>query len=86
MPDGSLAGSTATLLDGVRNMVRWTGRGLDQILPMATINPARLAGVSQTKGSLAPGKDADLVVIDDEYNVVFSMVRGKIIENTGKSS
>lgn len=86
LPDGSLAGSTATLLDGVRNMVRWTGRGLDQILPMATINPARLAGVSQTKGSLAPGKDADLVVIDDEFNVVFSMVRGKIIENTGKSS
>lgn len=85
LANGALAGSTGTLLEGVKNMLRWTGGSLEDILPMATINPALLAGVSVTKGSLAPGKDADLVVLDHEYNVVFSMVKGRVIENPGET-
>jgi len=82
LANGVLAGSTGTLLEGVKNMMRWTGGALEDILPMATINPAVLAGVSGSKGSLAPGKDADLVVLDNEHNVVFSLVNGTVIEGT----
>jgi imidazolonepropionase-like amidohydrolase len=41
---------------------------------MATVNPAKVAQVWNRKGSLAPGKDADLVVLDDDHNVVWSVV------------
>ena len=80
MADGTLAGSTATLLDGVKNLIRWTRRSLEDIIPMATANPATVAGVSECKGSLTPGKDADLVVLDKEFDVVFTMVGGNIVE------
>jgi N-acetylglucosamine-6-phosphate deacetylase len=80
LADGTLAGSTATLLDGVKNLIRWTRRSLEDIIPMATANPATVAGVSECKGSLTPGKDADLVVLDKEFDVVFTMVGGNIVE------
>lgn len=79
LANGALAGSIASLLDGLKNIIRWTGSALEDMLPMATTNPALLAGVSERKGSLAPGKHADLVVLDNEYNVVFTMVNGKIV-------
>ena len=44
-------------------------------------SPALVAGVSNRKGTLAPGKDADFVVLDSEYNVVFSVVNGKIADS-----
>ena len=78
LADGTLAGSTATLLDCVKNVLSWTGCVLEKVLPLATVNPALMAGVSNRKGTLAPGKDADFVVLDSEYNVVFSVVNGKI--------
>jgi N-acetylglucosamine-6-phosphate deacetylase len=44
---------------------------------MASLNPARVIGVDDRKGSLEPGKDADLVVIDEEVEVYMTMVRGQ---------
>ena len=43
----------------------------------ATINPARLLGVDDRKGSLTAGHDADIVVLDDSYKIVKVFVRGK---------
>ena len=80
LADGSLAGSTSTLLEGMKNLLHWTGLTLEKILPMATINPAKSAGVSSRKGSLDPGKDADLVVLNDELELVFIMVKGSIVD------
>ncbi len=76
--DGTLAGSTTTLLQCVKNVMRWTGEPLERVIPMATVNPSLVANVSHRKGTLTPGKDADLVVLDDDEDVFMSVVRGVI--------
>lgn len=78
LKDGTLAGSTTTLLQCMKNVMRWTGEPLERVIPMATVNPSLVANVSHRKGTLTPGKDADLVVLDDDENVFMSVVRGVI--------
>ncbi len=73
--DGKLAGSTLTLDRALRHMVA-LGISLRETLPMLTANPARLLGLEQRKGNLAPGADADLVLLDDQLNVAGVMTRG----------
>ena len=46
-------------------------------LPTLTINPARQAGVDESKGSITQGKDADFVVLDDKCEVTATFVKGK---------
>jgi N-acetylglucosamine-6-phosphate deacetylase len=46
---------------------------------MASLNPARLLGVDHSKGSIAAGKDADLVVLDNEGNLHKTIVRGQVV-------
>jgi len=67
--DGKLYGSVITLDVALRNMVRWTGRPLTEILPMLTVNPARVLGIARRKGRLAVGADADVVLLDRGLNV-----------------
>ncbi|MCL5047064.1 MAG: N-acetylglucosamine-6-phosphate deacetylase, partial [Actinobacteria bacterium] len=74
LPDGTIAGSAATLMDGLRNSVEMLGLSLPDALRLASANPARLAGVGAKKGGLSPGKDADLVIIDSRYRVVASVI------------
>ena len=52
---------------------------MEDILPMLTENPAKLIGIYDKKGSIAEGKDADLVVLDEENNVTDTFVMGKQI-------
>lgn len=79
LSDGTLAGSTTTLLRCVKNVMRWTGEPLERVIPMATVNPSLVANVFDRKGTLSPGKDADLVVLDDNDEVVLSVVRGNVV-------
>lgn len=74
---GDLAGSCLTMDEALRNAMRFTGRNLADVLPTVTINPARQAGISHRKGSITPGKDADFVVLDDEYQVVSTYIKGQ---------
>lgn len=74
---GDLAGSCLTMDAALRNALRFTGSTLAEILPMLTINPARQAGIAASKGSIAPGKDADLTVLDDDFQVRATYVKGK---------
>lgn len=78
LPDGTLAGSTLTIDRALRNILAATGRSLEEIWPMTSLNAARLLNFD-TKGSLEPGKDADLVVLDTGYNVAKTIVGGKIV-------
>ena len=64
--DGTRAGSTLTQDAALRGLLAWTGRPLEDLVPLLTENPARLIGVFGRKGSIADGKDADLVVLDEE--------------------
>ena len=73
---GSLAGSCLTLDRALANTIAFTGRPLEQILPGLTINPARQIGIADRKGSIEPGKDADVVLLNADYSVARTFVRG----------
>lgn len=72
---GRLAGSTLTLDRALRNVVA-LGVPLADAVRMLTLNPARLLGLELTKGVLAPGADADLLLLNEELQVTGVMTRG----------
>ncbi len=73
--EGKLAGSTLTLDRALRHMLD-LGFPLMQILQMLTSNPARLLHLEQRKGCLKPGADADLLLLNERFEVVRAMARG----------
>ena len=79
--NGTRAGSTLTQDVALKNMIKWLPNPLEEILMTLTENPAKEMGLWETKGSIAEGKDADLVLLDDECNVVQVFARGKKIKN-----
>jgi N-acetylglucosamine-6-phosphate deacetylase len=78
LEDGTLAGSILKMDEGIRNMMAFTGCGLADAVHMATTNPARLLGLDH-KGAIAPGFDADLVVLSPENRVTHTLVDGKVV-------
>ncbi len=72
---GSIAGSVITMVDAVRRMLS-LGVPEIEVAQMAATNPARLLGISDEYGSIAVGKRADLVVLDERREVVLSLVGG----------
>ncbi|NSW51481.1 MAG: N-acetylglucosamine-6-phosphate deacetylase [Anaerolineae bacterium] len=78
LPGGQLAGSTLTMETALRNMIDATGTSMKEILPMVTINPARSMKLANRKGSLAVGKDADLVLLDESIQVRMTIINGRI--------
>ncbi|KUO68571.1 MAG: N-acetylglucosamine-6-phosphate deacetylase [Clostridia bacterium BRH_c25] len=76
---GSLAGSTLRLIDAVRNMTEKVGVPFETALKMATINPAKVLGIEREAGSIEQGKAADIIAINEDYEVIFTMVGGRIV-------
>lgn len=74
---GALAGSCLTMDQALRNAMQFTGKPLADILPALTINPATQVNLQHRKGSIEVGKDADLVILDENYNVRTTFVKGK---------
>src|SRR5207245_344142 len=72
---GTLAGSASRVIDLVRAMIRNAEVPLPDVIAMASVNPARAAGLP-AKGEIAIGKDADLVVLSPELEVVQTYVAG----------
>jgi len=79
LPDGTLAGSTLTMNRAVKNFMEFTGCSLPEAIRCATLNPARLLGIDDRKGSLEVGKDADLVIFDDDLNVHYTILGGEVV-------
>lgn len=77
---GVRAGSTLTQDAALRNLIAFTGRPIEGLLPALTENPARLIGAFDRKGSITSGKDADLVVLDGENQVDMVFCRGRMLE------
>jgi N-acetylglucosamine-6-phosphate deacetylase len=77
--DGAVAGNSLTLEQAVKKFWEFTSCELTDAFRMATYNPAKLLGIEADKGSLAPGKDADLIALTPEFDVVLTMVGGEII-------
>jgi N-acetylglucosamine-6-phosphate deacetylase len=80
LPDRSaFAGSVATADRLVRTMINMAGVSLIDAIQMITLTPAIIMKISDRKGSLAAGKDADIVIFDENISVQTTMVKGKII-------
>ncbi|MFI1257059.1 N-acetylglucosamine-6-phosphate deacetylase [Streptomyces netropsis] len=74
---GSIAGSTLTLDTAFKRAVTVDGLPVEDAVRALSVNPARLLGVADRVGSLEPGKDADLVVLNDSYDLVGVMRKGE---------
>jgi N-acetylglucosamine-6-phosphate deacetylase len=80
--DGTMAGSEWPLNHNVHNLVELVGVTLQNAIRMATLTPATIIGLNTSKGSIEPGKDADLVVIDEAVHVYLTAVRGQVVFRT----
>ncbi|MBP2404512.1 N-acetylglucosamine-6-phosphate deacetylase [Streptomyces syringium] len=74
---GSIAGSTLTLDTAFKRAVTVDGLPVEDVVRALSVNPARLLGLADRVGSLEPGKDADLVVLNGSYDLVGVMRKGE---------
>lgn len=80
MPDRTcFAGSVATADRLVRTMHKVGGASLEDSVKMITTNPARFMGIQQSKGTLEAGKDADIVIFNDNIDIRCTIVGGKVV-------
>ena len=79
LKDGTLAGSVLTMDKAVKNMASKVGVPLPKAIQMASFNPARSIGIDDKKGSLEPGKDADIVILNKNLETELTIVAGKIV-------
>ncbi|HWE59984.1 MAG TPA: N-acetylglucosamine-6-phosphate deacetylase [Solirubrobacteraceae bacterium] len=79
---GSLAGSTLTMDEALRNAVKASGLSVERASAAASLHPARALGRDGELGSIAPGMRADLVVLDDDLRVTRVMAGGSWCELT----
>jgi len=78
LSDGTITGSTGTMLTGVKNLLK-DGIDICDVSKMASFNPAKTLGIEKSTGSIALGKFADLTVLDKNFDVVYTFVNGKCI-------
>ena len=79
LADGTIAGSVLKLNEAVRNFRAHTDLPLNEIVNMASLNPARRVGIADRKGSIEPGKDADFAIADENMQIVRTVLRGRTI-------
>lgn len=78
LEDGTIAGSVLRLNKGVWNIYKNSSIPLNECVNCASLNPATTLGIADKKGSLAIGKDADIVILDEEFNVKRTIIGGNI--------
>jgi len=76
---GVLAGSTLTMMRAVQNAVRFGKIAVHDAVRMASLNPSLLIGEARQRGTLEPGKRADVVVFDRDLRVVMTVIGGQIV-------
>lgn len=78
LEDGTVAGSILHLNKGVWNVYTNSNIPLYECVNCASLNPATVLGIDKAKGSLDVGKDADIIITDNEFNVEKTIIGGKI--------
>jgi N-acetylglucosamine-6-phosphate deacetylase len=79
LPPGTLAGSVLTLDQALRNVITMAGCSLQEALPTMTTTPARAISEDGTRGRLAPGCVADMVLLSPELRVRATIVEGEVV-------
>lgn len=82
--DGTLIGTAVGLNRIASRFKRFTRCSLKEAVDTVTKNPAKLLGIYDRKGSIEIGKDADLVLMNDEFDVKTTLVKGKIVFENNK--
>ncbi|WP_057915035.1 N-acetylglucosamine-6-phosphate deacetylase [Peribacillus muralis] len=78
LPDGTLAGSILKMNDAIKNTMQYTGCSMTDIIKMTAENPAKQLRIFDKKGSIRVGKDADLVILNEDLDVEMTFCRGKL--------
>lgn len=79
LTDGTLAGSVLKMNVAVKNLVTLCGATFTEAIDCATVNPAKNLGVFDRFGSISMGKAADLTVLDEDFEILLTIVGGKIV-------
>ncbi|MBB6239180.1 N-acetylglucosamine-6-phosphate deacetylase [Pedobacter sp. AK013] len=79
MPDGTLSGSSLTMLEAVKNCVLHCGIALNDAIKMGTLYPAKLIGIENLTASIEIGHQANLLIIDDNLNLKEVVFKGETI-------
>jgi N-acetylglucosamine-6-phosphate deacetylase len=80
LPDrSSFAGSVATADRLVRTMINMAGVSLSDAIKMISQTPAAIMNISDRKGSLVAGKDADIVIFDENISIYTTIIKGNIV-------
>ncbi|MET4083298.1 N-acetylglucosamine-6-phosphate deacetylase [Pedobacter sp. UYP30] len=80
MPNGTLSGSSLTMLEAVKNCVNYCDIELNEALKMASQYPAKLLGMEHLIGSIATGHQANLISIDEELNLKTVLFKGEAVQ------
>jgi len=78
LASGALAGSILKMNEGLKNLIQYTGDSLDNLWRVTSLNQAIALNIESQKGSLKAGKDADIVIVDDEITVQTTIKAGEI--------
>lgn len=78
LSSGALAGSILKMNEGLKNLIAYTGASLDDLWRVTSLNQAIALKIEDDKGSIAIGKDADIVVVDDDIQVLTTIKSGKV--------
>ncbi|GGE52353.1 N-acetylglucosamine-6-phosphate deacetylase [Pullulanibacillus camelliae] len=81
LPEGQLAGSVLKMADALRNMMAFADTDLPAVIKMGSENPAKQLNVFDRKGSIAAGKDADLLILNEDNEIVMTLCRGAMIKH-----
>ena len=79
LADGTIAGSVLKLNRAVRNLMDYTDLPVWEAVNAASLNPARRIGVDDRKGSLETGKDADIAIVNENFDVLRTIVGGRSV-------
>jgi N-acetylglucosamine-6-phosphate deacetylase len=79
LADGTLAGSVLTMDAAVKNMIELAGLPIESVIPLASEVPARIAGVADRKGKIERRYDADLVLMNERFEVERVWGRGRAV-------
>lgn len=77
--DGTLIGTALGLSQLLQRLITFTGCPPDLAIKTVTENPARLLGIEKRKGFIAPGRDADVILLNRDYSVNTTIVGGKVV-------
>ena len=78
LEDGTVAGSVLHLNEGVWNAFTNSSIPLHECVNCASLNPATVLGIADRKGSIEVGKDADVIITDDNFNIVKTIIAGEV--------